>query len=381
MKTFYSFFSALLMLTVVASCGGGAGSESGMAKLEKLKAQQAEINAQIATLEAELKTGSDSTQQSASNFMYVEVSTVEPTLFAHAIDVQGRVEASENITLLPRAQGPITKIHVQAGQQVKAGQIIAEINNDIAKAQVNDLKTNLALVNQIYEKQKNLWEQKVGSEVQYLQAKTNKESLEAKLEQAREMLEMHYYKSPINGVVDDMPLKIGQLVSPAAPMQSGVRIVNLGKLKVKADLSESYSGSVKEGQKVNLLFPDIQRKSESRISYAEKVINPLTRTFGVEVMIQPDAIYRSNMIARLSIVDYANSAAIVAPINTIQLLDDHKVVFIASQDGNDFVARKVEVTTGMMYNGKVEILSGLKQGDKLITTGYQELNEGEKVRF
>lgn len=382
MKTLFYILIGLATLSFISACGSSDSMESKKAQLEKLKAQQLELTAQISTLEAELAaSGADTGQAVNANAKYVQVTTVEKTLFEHAVDVQGRVDANENVTILPRAQGPITKIYLRTGQQVKAGQIIAEINNDMVKSQINDLNTNLELVNQIYQKQKSLWEQKVGTEVQYLQAKTNKESLEAKLAQAKELLDMHYYKSPINGVVDDMPLKVGQMVSAAAPLTSGVRVVNLSSLKVKADLSESYAASVSEGDAVNLFFPDIDKRIQSKLSYAEKQINPMTRTFGVEIGLPTDAAYRSNMIAQVSIIDYTNKDVVVVPINTIQNLDEKKVVYIAVKEGANTVAKKVEVETGKMYNGKVEVLKGLNPGDQLITTGFQDMNEGVAIRY
>ncbi len=382
MRTLNNTIIGIVLVSIMASCGGGNNIEAKKAELEKLKVAQAEIATQIATLEEEIaKSGDSTTVVDGKRLKLVALTEITPSIFTNAVDVQGRVEGDENVTIYPKQAGSIVRIYARAGSHVKAGQVIAEIENDAAKAQLNDLKTNLELAKQMFEKQKSLWEQKVGTEMQYLQAKTNKESLEAKLAQAQELLDMYQIKSPINGTVDEMPLKVGQLVSPAAPVGSGVRVVNLGALKIKADLSESYAGSVQNGNKTLIRFPDINKTTESHVAYAGKVIDPLTRTFSVEIALPASEEYHPNMVAELHIINYKKENAIVVPINTVQHMEGKRYVFVGVKNGKSSLAQKREVKVGKMYNGKAEILEGLTQGDMLITTGYMDLSDNEAIKY
>ena len=186
-------------------------------------------------------------------------------------------------------------------------------------------------------------------------------------------------KSPINGTVDAVDIKVGQAVMPGIP---AIRVVNFSKLKVKGEVAETYVSKVKKGDAVVIYFPDINKEITSKVSYSAKVINTLNRTFTVEVDLDTkEAEYHPNMIAILKIVDYETPATFVAPINTIQNSQTEKFVFVAANENGKTVATKKTVTVGLTYNGKAEITSGLSKGDQLITTGYQDLNNGEEVKF
>jgi RND family efflux transporter MFP subunit len=308
----------------------------------------------------------------------VLVTRLEPTVFIHSIDVQGRVDGDENVVVAARAAGTITKINVQTGTHVSAGQVMAEIENDAVRSQISELRSSYDLVKQLYEKQKSLWDQKIGTEVQYLQAKNNKESLEQKMKQLNEMLEMYYIKAPFAGTVDELMLKAGQTIAPGMP---AIRVVNISQLKVKADLAEAYSSRVKTGNKVNLIFPDINKTATSQVTYTGKVINPSTRTFTVEIGLPSSEDYRPNMVAQVQIIDYSSENSMVVPVNTVQNIDGKDYVYVAGEEKGRKVAHRKEVKVGSIYNGKAEVVSGLNAGDLLITTGYNNLNEGELLRF
>jgi RND family efflux transporter MFP subunit len=346
-------------------------------KLEKLKAQRIEISDKIKALEDEIAHGGD-TSKSTEKMKDVMVTKIEPTHFSHSIDVQGRVEGDENITISTKMPGTITKVNVAAGSVVKAGEIMAEIENDAARSQLADLQSSYDLVKDVYNRQKTLWDQKVGTEMQYLQAKNSKESMEQKIEQIKRTLDMYYIKAPFNGTVDEVTIKLGQTVSPGVP---AIRVVNLSKLKVRADLAEAYSSRIETGNTVNLVFPDINKTAISKVTYIAKVINALTRSFNVEVALPSNDDYRPNMIAQVSIVDYTNDKAIVVPVNAVQNIDDKNYVFVAVDENGKKVARKREVTVGDTYSSSAEIKNGLQAGDLLITTGYSNLNDGQLIRF
>lgn len=379
MKTASGIILSVIILATVA-CGGGNSLDSKKAKLEKLKTQQSEINGQIATLQDEIAAAGDSSSAESDKGKLVAITTLQPGVYEHNIDVQGRVDGDENITLTPKMSGTITRVNVKAGDRVSKGQILAEIENEAVKAQLADLKSSYELAKDIFNRQKSLWDQKVGTEMQYLQAKNNKESLEQKVKQLNETIDMYCFKAPFNGTVDEVTVKVGQIVGPAS-VTSYVRVVNFDKLKIKTELSESYASKVKTGDAVKLTFPDINKTTTSKVIYAAKVINAATRTFGVEIALPTSDDYRPNMIVVISITDYRNAKALIVPINTVQNADGKDYVFVAVQEGKNIIARKRTVTVGSMYKDNAEIISGLNAGDQVITTGYQEVNDGENIKL
>lgn len=380
MKTYIqhiSLYTAAVVVLIASACGGNSVLEQKKAELDKLKGEQKELAEKVKTLEdeiAKLDTALVVTEREKN----VGVTVVNLQPFTHSIDVQGQVDGDENIAILAKSAGLIKRVHVKIGQQVKKDQLLAEIENDIVRTQITDLKTSLSLATDVYNKQKALWDQKIGTEIQYLQAKNNKESLEAKLATLNENLDMYLIKSPINGTLDNLPVKMGQMVAPGTLC---AQVVNFGSLKIKADISESYSSNVKQGNQVEIYFPDINKTIRSQVSYSSQSINPMTRTFGVEIELPSDKDFRPNMVAVIRIADYQTSKAVVVPVNTIQSMDGHDHVYVAVRKGNRMVAEKRDVKVGLIYNGKAEIKEGLQEGDQLITTGYQDLNENELIRF
>ncbi len=377
MRTLLHIILGLSLLAFIASCGGAESTESKKAKLEKLKASQMEIADQIKALELDLQNSGDTSNQ-VKKMKDVMVVKLEPRVFTHSIDVQGRVEGDENVTVTVKMAGTINRLAVTAGSSVKAGQVMAEIDNEAMQAQMADLKNSYELAKDMYNKQKALWDQKVGTEMQYLQAKSTKESLEQKIRQLQETLEMYKIKAPFSGTVDEVSVKLGQTVGPGMP---AIRVVNLQKLKVRADLAEAYSSKVQIGNTVNLFFPDINKTTVSKVAYSGKVINIMTRTFTVDIDLPSDNTYRPNMVSQVSIVDYTSNNAITVPVNTVQNIDNKNYVYVATSEKGMQVARKREVLVGEIYNGIAEIKSGLNPGDLLISTGFSNLNDGELLKF
>lgn len=379
MNNIKSFFLATGVVALLAACGGGNSLETKKAELEKLKAQQAEITAQIASLQEEIATMGDSAATDNTKAKIVAVTAVTKQVFMHAVDVQGRVDGDENITYSAKVPAVVKRVNVKAGDRVSAGQVLVELDADVVKAQIETLKKGLELANTVYEKRKSLWEQKVGSEIEFLQAKNQKESLEKQIASARENLDMYLIKSEYSGTVDLVSIKVGQGVAPGVP---AVSVVNPAALKIKADLSESYANVVKQGNPVLINFPDINKSVKASVTYSSKSINVLTRTFNVEVALPNDNELHPNMVAELKIVDYENKNATVVPINTIQEIDGVKLVYItAKNEKNENIAKKVVVTVGKTYGTTAEILTGLNEGDQIITTGFQDLTDGQVIKF
>jgi RND family efflux transporter MFP subunit len=371
MKKALLFITALAFL---ASCGSSDNSDKKQAQLEELKKQQAELSIKIKDLEAAIAAEG----KTADNTKYKNVVITDATVksFAHYLDIQGKIDAEENITISAKMPATVTKILVKAGKQVRTGELLAELDNSTILAGIEELKTGMQLANTLYEKQKALWDQKIGTEVQFLQAKSQKESLDKKLASLYEQLDMTKIKSPINGTIDEVMLRIGQATAPGAP---GIRIVNMGTLKAKCEVAEAYAGRIKEGNEVKVNFPDIKKEITARVTYSGKVINAMNRSFSVEASLEGNQDLHPNMLAILKIADYRNDSAIVVPINTVQNSEEGQYVMVAKQNGNKYSAERRTVKPGLSYNGNVEIIAGLNAGDKVITTGYQDLNQGDAL--
>ena len=351
---------------LLASCGG---SNDKAAQLKELKSQQASLSQQIKDLEKELAA----TDTSKAKSKLVEVMPLTSQEFKRYVEIQGKVDADQNVTVTPQMMGTVKAIYVNEGDQVSPGQVLAEIDDAVMRQSLEELKSGLELATILFAKQENLWKQNIGSEVQYLQAKNQKESLEKKMKTFQDQIDLYKIKSPIFGTVDDVMLKIGQGVAPGVP---SVRVVNTTKLKVKAEVAERFASSIKDGSNVMIYFPDLKKEFPATVSFRSKVIDELNRTFIVEVNIASSPDYHPNMIAVVKINDYSNPNAIVVPVNTVQESESGTYVFIALEQNGKTIAQKKDVVLGNNYNGNVEILSGLAAGDKIVTTGLEDLNNG-----
>jgi membrane fusion protein, multidrug efflux system len=304
----------------------------------------------------------------------VEVISLQSQVFNNYVEVQGKVDADENIAVNAEMPGTVSKVNVQLGDEVNTGQVLAELDSKVIQQGIAELQNGLELANTLFEKQKNLWEQKIGTEVQYLGAKNQKESLEKRMASLQEQLKMTKFISPINGIVDAIDIKLGQATMPGLP---ALRVVNMKSLKVKGEVAESYLAKVKSGNDVIVILPDMMDTIRTKITYAAKVISPLNRTFTATINLDGKKEYHPNMIAIMKIVDYSNPKAFVVPVSTIQKAQEGDFIFIVENKK----AKKIKVKVGRTYNGNAEILEGLKEGDQLIFKGFQELNEGETIKF
>jgi len=363
--------SLLVIIFFIVACKSNTDNKT---KLEKLKQERDKISQQITQLEGQRSQGYDSPATPVS----IEVLKKKP--FSHYIEVQGRIDGNENIGVSPRTIGVVTKILVVEGDHVHKGQVLAELDADVLKQNLKDLQNQLAFVTDLYEKQKNLWDQKIGSEVQYLTAKNNMESIQNKIATIQDQIKMASITAPIDGTIEEIPIKVGQLASAGVP---AFRIVNFSKAKVVADVGEAYSAKINSGDQVRIYLPDFNEELEQRVTFASKYINPTNRTFTVEAELNPNQnVYRANMIAVVRIKDYMNPSVIGIPQNYIQSSkNEGQFVFVALVENGKKIARKKYVKTGITYNGLTEILSGLEEGDKIITAGYKDLYEGQIIGY
>jgi RND family efflux transporter MFP subunit len=368
----YSLLAATLFL---ASCGGGDKDPN--AELTKLKAEQAATQAKIADLEA--KTGSAKAAD-ANSAVPVSVIKVATENFAGYLEVQGRVDFDQNATVGARAAGTLTSVRVQRGDRVRKGQVLATVDASILDANIAELRTRMDLAKTVYEKQAGLWKQQIGTEVQYLQAKNNYDALQRNLGSLNQQKALYNVVAPYSGVVDNVIPKLGETVAPGAPVVQ----LNSGQGgKVLADVSEAYAGSIKAGDKALVTLPDMGAEEiESTVRTVSRTISATSRTFTVELRLPSNVAskLRPNMIASVRIKNYGNASATVLPVDLIQHDEENAYVLVVNQTGGKAVAAKRVIKTGQTYNGKQEVLSGLKSGDEVISAGYQNLNAGQTVK-
>jgi len=363
----------ILAILTVAACGGNKE-----AKLETLKKQRDEIISKIEKLETEIAASADSTVKVGTS-TFVSVEDIQSQPFNHYIEVQGKLDGDENLAISPEAMGNVVEVYAREGQHVSAGQVLARINDAAYQDQLKALQSTYDLALETFQKQENLWKQQIGSEIQYLQAKSTKEALESQIAGVKKQIDMMRIKSPISGTIEESLVKVGQAVSPSFP---AFRVVNFSHLKVTADVAEAYTAKINIGDDVIVFLPDVKQEITAKVTFCSKYINPTNRTFAVEAQLKTvtDKL-KANMISVLKINDYNAPKAFVLPINIVQTDNKGQYVLVAKQENNQYVARKQVIQTGQLYNGLAEIVSGLEPGQKVITSGYFNLNEGETVRF
>jgi RND family efflux transporter MFP subunit len=372
-------FAALISALIFNACDNKTDSkelEAKKTKLAELITQQKDLQTQITNLESEIKA-IDPKALFVEKSKKIGIDTLKLQDFYHFIEVQGTIDAMENVLAIQQIPGIVTGINVKEGDRVSRGQVLYHTDASTYQKQMDVVQTQLDLAKVAFDKQKKLWEQNIGSELQYLQAKAGKETLEKQYSNLNAALELTKCKSPIDGIVDEVRVKLGDMAAPSQ-MMPGVRVVNASKMVVKAKLADSQIGRVKVGDKVMVSFPDINQKIEALVTYVGQTVDKQTRTFNVEVRINnPSNEYKANMIAKLLINDDLQKSKIIIQENVIQKSIDGHYVLVA-ENGR---ALKRDVETGNSYDGKIIVTQGLKTGDKLITFGYTEVVDGQKIDF
>lgn len=370
-------FIYISFLLLLAACGSGDSLEAKKSQLATLNTQLEETKQQIAALQKEIALLD--TSEIIRKPKLISTMLVEPRPFNHYIDVQGVVESNENISVQPGMPGVVTAVYVKEGDAVTMGQILGETDNRAMKENIAQLQTNLDFAKATYEKQQRLWNQKIGSEIQYMQAKTQYESLQNSIEALKAQLEMTRMKAPISGSVDQVNVKVGEYAAPG--IMGAFNVVNFNKMKVTAKVADSYIDKVKTGNPVRIYLSDLDKTIEGNISFVSKVVNSMSRTFLVEINLgKTENNIRPNMLANLSINDDQLDSVIVIPSNLVQKDSDGNNYVITAQGNKDQMkAIKVSVKTGLSYGDQVVINEGLEPMTKLVTSGYQEVVNGQAI--
>lgn len=373
--------TGIIALTAVglflAACSGKPDAEAIRTKIAELKSQSFEIEKQLTELEKQL--ASLGTKQNAGTIP-VEVKMVNPENFDHYLELSASVEAENDAMVSPEASGQIKKIYVSKGQSVKAGTPLVRLTTEVMDNSIMEVKNQLDLAKDVYVKQKALWDQKVGSEIQYLQAKNNKEALERKLTTLRSQLNQLTVYAAFSGVVDDIYQKEGELAMPGKPM---LHLVNPSTIKIKADASESFIGTISRGQMVDVMFPSQpDLKLKLPVSRIGNVVDPQSRTFPIEVTFSSNGSNTKilpNQMATLVLKDFSNPKAFVVPSLIVKNDEKGQFLFIVANNPKGPVAKKVYVKAGLSYQDNTTIESGLKPGDKVIVAGFNQVTSGSPV--
>ena len=369
------------VLTLLISCGGKQNQsideliKSGDTKT--LNEKRSELQADLSKIETALAKNDTSKEQAL-----VSVMTLKDTVFNHYLDIQGSVETKENILVQPEMPGALISLNVKAGQRVSKGQVLGRVDDGGMSQQIASLQTQYQLAKTTFERQKNLWDQKIGSEIQYLQAQTQMTSLQKSVAQAQAGLGKTVIRAPFSGTIDEVFVERGQVVS-ASP-QGLMRIVNLGNMYVSTSVPESYIGKLKVGTQVDVFLTSLGKTYKGKVRQIGNFINPANRSFSIEVAVpNPDNLLRPNQVAKLKIIDYAKTNTIVVPSNAI--LEDGKgekyVYTVINSNGKTGIAKKVVVKTGQSADNGTEILSGLSAKDVIVTEGLNILFDGIKLNF
>ena len=366
MKNINLSTASIIVLFIMFSC-----SSNKQTQLAKLKQQQTDLTEKIKNIEDEMKS-TPKDPLNPEKFKFIALTEVKTDVFDHYIRVQGKLDGDQNAAVFAESMGTISAKYADVGQNVVKGQVLAQIDDQQYRSQLESLETQYKFAEDMFDKQKRLWDQKIGSEVQYLQSKTTKESLERQITSLKQQVEKFKIKSPISGNIEECNIKVGGVVSPD-PRLAAYRVVAFKNLKVSAEVSEAYSAKVQIGDKLIVRFPDINRQIETKVNFVSKYINPVNRTFIIETKIS-DGIQdlKANMIAIIQINDYHSDKSILIPMNVVQTDPDGSYVYVIRPKDKFSAAYKQPVIIGNSYNGIAEIIKGLEVGDKVISTGYQE---------
>lgn len=371
MKQRILIFVAVLFLI---QCGSNKQEE-----LNNLLTQRDALNAQIEKLEREI--AHENGTNTAGKTVNVQVEQISPGLFRHFIKIQGTAESDKNILIPAQSGGVVKKIHVHEGQWVHKDQLLAELDGAILENMISELEVNLTLARTVYERQSRLWEKNIGSEVQYLQAKTTMESLEKRMGTVKEQYQLTKIVAPIDGTVDQILLKEGEAVGAGF---GTIRVVNPTDLKITANLSEEYMGKVQAGDSVQIHFPVRNVSFISTLRAVSQVVNSQNRTFPIEVTLPVGARNVSpNMLAVLTINDYENTNALKVPVNVVQKTGENYFLFVASvndaRNSESWQVTKRIIEPGLNYANQVEVLTGLKPNEYVVTQGFGDLADQQDV--
>ncbi|MBM3444214.1 MAG: efflux RND transporter periplasmic adaptor subunit [Bacteroidetes bacterium] len=371
----------LISATVLfAACTGKKEENTSLAgkkaELQQLTEQRDELSKKILALETEIQKLGGSTAPEKTKL--VQITELMNSDFSHYIELQGKI-MTENVSYVtPRGMGgQVKSIFVKEGDAVKKGQLLMKLEDGIIQQSIKQVESQLSFARNIFSRQENLWKEGIGTEVQYLSAKNNVESLEKQLELVKEQLSTTSVYAQVTGVIEDVSIRVGETFM-GSPM-AGITIVNPTLLKAVVDVPENYVSRIRKGMQVVVSIPDLNESFNSSISLVSETINVTSRSFTAESKITGRSAVKPNQVAVIKILDHEAKNAIVIPVETVQADEKGKYVYVQSLENGKLIARKKQIMIGEFYDENIEVKSGLSTGDKLITKGYQGLYDGQLI--
>lgn len=378
-----------LLILILASCGNVSDTsveaviaegnlEKVKSKKEELTEKHRELTKEIRSLDSVLRAGNKD-----SKLALVTTLKVETQPFNHFLELQGNVMTKQNVLIYPEMNGTLQKVYVKEGQSVKKGQLLATIDDGGMSSQLTQLKTQEALAKTTFERQKRLWDQKIGSEIQFLQAQTNYEAIRSSVAQAESQLAKSNIRAPFSGIIDDVIQDQGTVVSPANGM-AVFRIINLSNMYIAVDVPENYINGVTVGKDVKVYFPVLRDTINSKVRQTGNFINPTNRSFQVEVAVPNEKRnIKPNLTARVQINDYSNNQAILIPQSVIsENANGQQYVYIINkEDPNTTTVKKQTILTGQTQGDLVEVIDGITLGDEVIKEGARNVKENQEVKI
>jgi len=371
----------IAFLIIVATLAISCGKEAKKSSLEELNAQKTTLTTKIDSLNTLLKSVETEISKLGldKNIQTITALPVKNDVFKHFLEIQGVAKANKNIEISPEIGGTVTAILVKEGQKVQAGQLLIQLDDASIKNSINELNTQLSLAKTTFERQERLWNQKIGSEMQYLQAKAQKESLENNLSSLRTQSRKMRITAPFSGVVDEIFPRLGELTSPQMP---AVRLLNLDNVYVEADVTETYLPIVKEGTQTLVHFTSINKEINAKISQVGNYINPANRSFKIRInMENKNQSIKPNLLADIKIVDFETKGIIIPATLVQQDQTGNNYVFTVVTKNNEQRVVKNMITITSEYNHEVFVSAGLKENDTLVNAGARFVKDGDQVKI
>ena len=370
----------ICLLFSLASCSDSKDSNKGLStkkvELEKLMKERDAIAKKIAALENEIASMGGSAAPEKTKL--VEITDLVKSDFAHYIELQGKIMTENVYYVTPRGMGgQVKSIYVKQGDNVKKGQLLMKLEDGIIQQNIKQVESQLAFAKNIFTRQENLWQEGIGTEVQYLSAKNNVEALEKQISLVKEQLSTTLVYAEVSGVIETVSIKVGE-VFMGSPM-AGITIVNPSALKAVVEVPENYVAKVRKGMTVKVSVPDINKTFTSVLSLISETINVNSRSFIAESKLNGISGIKPNQVAIIKILDHESKNTIVVPVQTVQTDEKGKYVYVYAKENGKAIARKRNVTIGEFFDELIEVNAGLTIGDKLITKGFQGLYDGQLI--
>lgn len=379
------FFILLASLFILSNCGNPSDTATLPESMEERKQLLAEKRAELDRIqktiaELEALVGDKQSEILGDDPKLVTTQKVVPTTFRRYAEIQGNVVPQTMNTISSETGGRMTRLTVEEGDMVNAGQLLATTDSEPLQKQLLELESALGLAKDVYERQKRLWDQEIGSEIQLLQAENNKDRLEKSMESLKSQIRKSNIYAPISGVIENLRYEQGDVVPPGMPI---MELLDVRKLKVVAEVPERYVGTVRKGEQVKIKIPALDLNQDGKINLVGRVVHPTNRTFSLETNIENSkGDIKPNLLALVAIQDFSEENSIVVSVDLVQQeIGGKSFVYIVTEKTGNLYAKKVYVKTGESYDNTIQIKDGLKEGDELVILGARGLAENDLLQI